>query len=107
MYAVMIISLLGIIDIIAGILIGLGLVVDFTGNNIIFTLGIIMVIKGLYSTLTAMAGGFFFDVLGWIDLTSGIFLFILFFGMTFGFFFYLAIIIVLKGIYSFFVGLSG
>ena len=94
----MIIGILGILDIAAGLILILG---DFfAGNEFLFSLAILFLLKGLYSVGTAAAAGFFFDILGWIDLISSLFLLLLLWEWSLGIFFWVGVIMALKGLYS-------
>lgn len=102
----MLLLILGILDIVVGgalwwssgnALVGVAMVVVF---------GIIWILKGLWSILSAAADGFFFDLLGIFDLVSGVFLVLSYLNFSFGFFFYMALLMVLKGIYSFLIGMK-
>lgn len=59
---------LSIIDILAGIAIAGQM---HLGWNPITWLGIIMLIKAIYSIITSIATHFYFDWIGWIDLLTG------------------------------------
>jgi len=96
--------ILGIIDIIIGIAVAVSPGMPLIASSIILTLGIIALLKGLYSVLTAAGAGFFLDVLGWLDLIAALFLFMTYWGWVFGFFLYVGIIMVIKGLYSFAMG---
>ncbi|MBU0953475.1 MAG: hypothetical protein KKA90_03585 [Nanoarchaeota archaeon] len=97
--------ILGAIDIIAGIVLTLTGIVSFADNQLVFILAIIFILKSLYSLVTAMAAGFFFDVLGWFDLFAGFILLLATWEITFGFVIWIGIIMIIKGIYSIVMGL--
>ena len=99
--------ILGIIDLIIGVLLVVSPAGGLVGNSIVFVLGIIALLKGLYSVLAAAGAGFFFDILGWLDLIAGIFLLLANWGIVFGFFLYVGILMILKAFYSAIVGLIG
>ncbi len=101
------VAILGILDIILGAVLAASTFADFAGNGWVFAFGILAILKGLYSTLTAAGAGFYFDVLGWLDLLVGILLLLVNWGFVFPFFLYIGILLILKGIYSFFVGMIG
>lgn len=92
---------LGIIDIFAGVVLALSGFVPFSGISFILFLGVLFVLKGIYSTAAAALNGFFFDLLGWFDLALGVFLVLAFFGMYMGIFFFLGVIVMLKGLFTF------
>ena len=97
----MLLLMLGMIDIFAGIVLALSGFVPFKGISFIIAIGTIYVLKGLYSTGTAAANGFYFDFLGWFDLAAGFFMLLAFLGMSMGIFFFLGIVVMLKGLYTF------
>ncbi|MBU0530665.1 MAG: hypothetical protein ABIH52_03160 [Candidatus Aenigmatarchaeota archaeon] len=94
-----------LIDLLVGIALATSAYFDFAGNNLIFYLAIVGLLKGVYSILTAMAAGFYYDVIGWIDVVAGILLMTTTWGIASHIFLYLGIIVILKGIYSFMMGL--
>jgi hypothetical protein len=98
------VGLLGILDIILGALLAASTFSDFAGSGWILAFGVIAIIKGIYSVLTAAGAGFFLDVLGWLDLVVGVMLLLVSGGTVFPFFLYVGILLILKGLYSFFVG---
>jgi len=89
----MIIAILGILDILAGI----SLVFP---NFLVFYLGVIILIKGIFSIVGSFASKFFLDFMGFIDLIVGL---MLLFNFSIPFFWILPII---KGAYSLIVGFS-
>ena len=96
----MLLFILGVLDIIIAIIIWMSSGTPFTGNGLVMTLGIIWILKGLYSVIASAAGKFFFDFMGWLDLIGGVFLILSFYGLSFHFFFYAALLMLLKGLYS-------
>ena len=102
----MLIFILGILDMIAGGLLWMSLGGGFTGSSTIMIFAIIFILKGIFSILSGAASGFYFDVLGVMDLITGFFLLLSIWGITFGFFFYLAIAMIIKGLYSFGMGFA-
>ncbi|MBL7206749.1 MAG: hypothetical protein ISS36_04085 [Candidatus Aenigmarchaeota archaeon] len=99
----MFIIILGIIDLVVGIFLALSN--NFQGSTIILYLGIIILLKALYSLGTAFGAGFYLDFLGILDLIAGILLLIVFYGIFTHFFIYIGILLALKGIYSIIMGL--
>ena len=96
----MIIAFLGVLDMIAGGVLMFGS--SLTGSGYLLFLAILFFLKAIYSVLTALAGGFLFDVLGWLDLLSALFLLFLYWGFSFGgIFFWVGVLMLIKGIYSF------
>ena len=92
----MIMLFLGLLDMIASIALWLSL-----KHTAFLFLGFFLIIKGLWSYISAASARFFFDLLGICDIAAGILLVLQFFGITFPFAVYLAIIVFLKGLYSF------
>ncbi|MFH1445215.1 MAG: hypothetical protein ABIF08_01910 [Nanoarchaeota archaeon] len=101
----MLLFILGIIDIFAGIVLALSGFVPLAGVSFILFIGILYLLKGTYSTGTAAANGFYFDLLGWFDLAAGLFFVLTFIGLNMGIFFFLGITVMLKGLYSFAVSI--
>jgi len=97
----MIIAVLGILDMIAGGILMFSEWLDLAGSQILFYFTIILFLKALYSIGTAVGAGFYFDIMGWLDLVSSILLLLLYFGVSHGLFFWIGILILIKGIYSF------
>jgi len=95
---------LGVIDIIVGGVLALSPGVPMVASGLLLALGVISLLKSIYSIGTAVGAGFYLDALGWLDLIAGIFLLMAYLGLVFGFFLYVGIIMVLKGIYSFAMG---
>jgi len=89
----MLLAILGFLD----ILVGISLVFP---NFLAFYLGIIILLKGISSIIGSFAVKYFFDIMGFIDLIAGL---MLIFNLSFPWFWILPI---LKGLYSFVVGLG-
>ncbi|RLJ08668.1 MAG: hypothetical protein DRP13_02215 [Candidatus Aenigmatarchaeota archaeon] len=92
--------LFGIFDLIAGVA---GMIVPFIsaqGNTFILAIGVLAIIKGLYSYLAGALAGFYFDILGLLDLITGILLVLSFYNLVFGWMFYFGLILTLKGVYT-------
>lgn len=96
----MLITLFGLADVIAGILLALAGLFGMGGNGWILTFGILILIKGIYSFAMSASSGFMFDILGIIDMTTGILLLLSFIGINLGLSMWIALIIILKGLYS-------
>ncbi len=96
--------ILGILDLLAGIVIALSTVLSFSGNTIVFWLAVLFLLKGFYSLITAFASGFFLDFLGFLDIIGGGFLLLAHWDISFVFVLWLGVIMVLKGIYSMVIG---
>ncbi len=89
----MILAVLGFLD----ILVGISLIFP---NFLSFYLGILILIKGIFSIIGSFAVKYFFDFMGFIDLIAGI---MLLFSFSIPWFWILPMI---KGIYSLIVGLG-
>ncbi|MBR9682682.1 MAG: hypothetical protein GOV02_03315 [Candidatus Aenigmarchaeota archaeon] len=89
--------LLGIIDIIAGLALAS---FELFPPSIMHFLGILMLLKGLYSFITSLLGGFPFDLLGLLDILAGIALLLL---LPFNI---LWIPLIIKGVYSIVIGFA-
>lgn len=96
----MFIAILGILDIIAGGLLMLNGVISLEASTFVLYLMIIMFLKSVYSIGSAVANGFFFDFMGYLDLISAILLLLAFWGISFDPFFWVGLLILVKGIYS-------
>ena len=89
----MILAVLGILDIIAGICL-------VYPNFLVFYVGVIILIKGMFSIIGSFAVKYFLDFMGFIDLVVGL---MLLFNFSIPFFWILPII---KGVYSLIVGFT-
>lgn len=96
----MLLIALGIVDIIAGIALGLTRLFPMANNPFLFWLGIFFLLKGTYSILMGAAAGFFVDFMGWFDLLAGAFHLWANTGAQYPFFLYLGVVMVIKGLYS-------
>jgi len=65
-----------------------------------FYLGVICLTKGGWSLITSIAQRFYFDILGLLDIIAGLFLIMLYNGVSFPFFSVFGIMIILKGIWT-------
>ena len=101
------VAILGVLDIVFGAVLAAATFADLAGNGWILVFGVLAIIKGIYSVLTAAGAGFYLDVLGWLDLVVGVMLLLVYWDIVFPFFLYIGILIILKGLYSFFVGMIG
>lgn len=74
-------KILSLIDILAGfaLLLSLKFLVPYT---FLFWLGIIILVKGLYSFLTAVYSGMIVDIMGYLDIGIGIILLLMNFGVV-------------------------
>ena len=92
----MILLILGLLDIAIGsVLVAYGAF----GAGIVVAVGIIALLKGMWSIISGIASGFWLDVLGFLDLLAGISL-ILGFSIP-----YLWAFVILKGVWSMIMGL--
>ncbi|MBI4181889.1 MAG: hypothetical protein HY520_02895 [Candidatus Aenigmarchaeota archaeon] len=99
----MIIALFGILDIIAGGALLLGTILGLPGSEFLFWFTILFFLKGLYSVGTALAAGFFMDFMGYLDLLGALFLLLLYWGIAPGWVFWIGLLILIKGVYSFII----
>ncbi len=90
----------GIFDLLVGVALILSPFVPFEGNGFVFSLGLMAIIKGLYSYLAAAASGFYFDVLGALDLALGLCLVLTVYGMVFDFFLWIGAFMIIKALYT-------
>lgn len=96
----MMLFILGVLDIIVAVALWMSSGTPLTGNGLVMLLGIAWIIKGLISVISSAASKFFFDFLGILDFIGGMFLVLSASGFSFHFFFYAAILMLLKGIYT-------
>ena len=90
----MIALILSIIDLLAGSLLLLNL------NFYINYIAGILAIKGLFSILSSLGVGYWFDWMGFVDILTAIALLLFSFGIPATFFTTIAYLIIFKGIYS-------
>lgn len=95
--------ILGILDLIAGASLAIAGFVPLTAAGLILAIGIIVAIKGAISYLAAAGNGFYFDLLGILDVIAGIFLVMAFYGTVMGFFVWFGIAMILKALWSIFI----
>lgn len=100
----MIIAILGIIDVIAGIVLALGGIPAFHGNGMVMVIAAIAIGKGIWSWINNLTAGFKLDFMGILDIVTGILLLSVFGGFFLFFFVYIGVIEMIKGAYSFIVG---
>ena len=103
----MIISLLGLVDIVAGIILILGGLPYFHGSSLVFGVAVLAIIKGAWSWLTNIASptGLKLDPMGILDIITGLLLFLVMSGVFFSVFALIGVLAIIKGVYSFVVGL--
>ena len=103
----MLLSILGIIDILlGGVLAGSPFFV-YTASAIVAVLGIVALIKGAYSVLAGAATGFYMDILGWLDVVVGALLLITTIGISFQWFLWIGLFMAAKGLYSIAIEMIG
>ena len=100
----MIIAVLGILDVIAGIILSLGGMPIFHGNGVVFIVGIAILAKGVYSWIAAMTKNFMLDFPGILDIVAGILILSTSGGFFLFFFAYIGVLEIIKGAYSFMMG---
>ena len=101
----MLLLLLGILDMIAGIILGLSGFVTFNESSFVLYLGIIMIVKGIVSYLTGAAKGFYMDFMGILDIIGGMLMILAATGFVLFFFPYIGLLLLLKGAYSMLIGI--
>ena len=104
----MIITVLGLLDIIAGLILIVGGLPFFPGHGLVITIAAALIIKGVFSWLSNLAAGdkgLKIDPMGILDIFSGMLLISIYSGVFMFFYTYFGIILVILGIYSFVVGL--
>jgi len=103
----MILTILGLIDVVLGGVLAASPYFSYAGVAIIGTLAIIALIKGVYSVLAGAASGFYLDVMGWLDLIVAVLLFATTAGIHFQWFLWIGIFMAAKGVYSIFAEMIG
>lgn len=91
----MIRRILGLIDIFAGIML-----IVMPHFSFLMILGFFCMGKGIWSIFSSFAMGYFFEWMGTLDLITGICLYLLSSGTSFGLFVIVGITIIMKGLYS-------
>jgi uncharacterized membrane protein HdeD (DUF308 family) len=73
----------------------------------VITIGIIMIVKGAWSWISNVAqpSGLNIDPMGILDILTGLLLLLVFSGVFLFFFAYFGVLLIIKGVYSFVVGL--
>ena len=94
-------TIIGVFDFIAGIL----LIFPFPGT-VMFAFALLMLTKSIWSILSSVASGFYYDALGLVDFIGAVVLLALNFGAGVGFAWIIGLIIVLKALYSTYSSLS-
>ena len=101
----MIIAVLGILDMVAGLLLTLCGFSSIHSNIVLLIVAIAMGLKGFWSWINNLTAGFKLDFMGILDLVVALMLFLTFSGFPMFFFVYFGILSIIKGAYSLLVGL--
>ena len=96
----MILLILGLYDIVVAILLLLMTTFSFTGNGIVNAVAIISLIKGLWSLLSSIFSGYFYDWMGAADTIAGVVLFLATRGNVISVLHLFWIVMVIKGLAS-------
>jgi len=102
----MLLTILGVLDVVIGAALWMSSGSPITGSTVILVLSLLWMFKGGWSILSSAAAGWFFDYMGIPDLIAGVLLMMSYLGISFGFFFYVALIMLAKGLWSFLIGLK-
>jgi uncharacterized membrane protein HdeD (DUF308 family) len=92
-----ILVLLGLIEIFAGLLIFFR---SFPIFEIFLWLGLVYVLKGIWSMASSAAARYYYDWMGAVDLLVAASLLLIYAGYTSGFFLIIALLAIAKGIYT-------
>ena len=103
----MLLTIFGLVDVLFGGVLAASPYFKYAGVGIIGILGILALIKGIYSTLAAASAGLYFDLMGWLDLLVGLLLLVSSWGVTFNWFLWIGIFMVIKGVYSILMEILG
>src|SRR3989338_11187627 len=95
----MLILLLGVFDVIGGLLLAATWLKLFVGAGFILYFAVFFLLKGIYSVLSNIFSGFFLDLMGFLDLLAGAALLFVHWGTAPHYFLYIGIPLILKGIY--------
>jgi hypothetical protein len=87
--------MISIIDFLAAILLFFSLTGDFT-----FVISLILLSKGIWSMMSSIASGFYYDLLGFIDFLGAILLLIMNFGTPVSFSWVIGALIAAKAIWA-------
>jgi hypothetical protein len=91
---------LGVLDLLAGVALAVSGLVPMQASVFVLWIGILVLLKGLYSYLAAALNDFWFDVLGIMDIAVGVLLFLVYSGLVFPFFFWIGLALILKALWS-------
>ena len=78
----------------------------FFAEIILFYFALFQGGKGIWTVLTSFASGFYFELLGAIDVISGVALFAIYSGISFNLFWILGAVVLIKGAYGLLFSLS-
>ena len=92
--------IVGLLDLLAGILLAFSITGFFSTFFIYFA-----IIKGIWSIISSVITGYYYDWMGLTDLLIGIGLLLLNFGISHPFFMFVGAVMILKGIYTLIYGL--
>ena len=92
--------LLGVLDFLAGLSLAVSGIVPMHASAFVLWVGVLVLLKGVYSYLAAVMNDFWFDVLGIIDIIVGIMMFSVYFGLVFPLFFWIGLVLILKAFWS-------
>lgn len=96
------IGLISVVDVLAGIIVFLSRIFVFTSNPIVVMMSLFYFCLGIWSLATNILRKSFFVWREIVDIVSAVCLFSVFYGSVYGVFGVLGIIIVIKGMLSFF-----
>jgi len=90
-----------IADFLAAIaILGGGFVAGLLGADFVLWVAIIILVKGLYSLLTSISGGYFFDWMGYCDVAAGLVIFLAGAGVSYEFFALVGMVMLVKAFYT-------
>jgi succinate dehydrogenase hydrophobic anchor subunit len=96
-------ALVGVLDMIAGLVIYLSLTWDFAFNSIILFLSFFYFCLGIWSLLTNLLKKNYFDWRGMIDIVNATCLVLIFSGSVFDVFKFFGVVVALKGVLGLFL----
>lgn len=86
---------LGIVDILAGACI----LSPQLAGSFLFYVALYSLAKGIFSLIISFGAGYYADWLGFADVVTGAVLALMSFNVSFGFFYYIGIFAIVKGLY--------
>jgi hypothetical protein len=96
-------ALIGVLDVVAGLIVYLSLTWDFTSNSIILFLSFFYFCLGIWSLSTNMLKKNYFDWRGMVDVINAVCLVLVFSGSVFDVFKFFGVVITFKGILGLFL----